>query len=44
VTALKELLQQYSGDDHSGISEIVNPKDSSLHLQIPVVESSKAKQ
>lgn len=26
VTAVKELLQQYSGDEHSGTSETVNPK------------------
>jgi uncharacterized protein YecT (DUF1311 family) len=44
VTALKELLQQYSGDEHSGTGETVNPKDGSLHLQIPVVASSKQKQ
>lgn len=43
VTALKELLQQYSGEEHSGTSETVNPKDGSLHLQIPVVASSKPK-
>jgi len=44
VTALKELLQQYSGEEHSGASETVNPKDGNLHLQIPVVASNKAKQ
>jgi hypothetical protein len=33
MTALKELLQQYSGNEHSGTSEIVNPKDDSLHLR-----------
>src|SRR5713226_9298495 len=43
VAALKELLQQYSGDEHSGTSETVNPKDGSSHVQIPVVASSKPK-
>jgi uncharacterized protein YecT (DUF1311 family) len=27
VMALKELLQQYSGDEHSGTSETVDPKN-----------------
>ena len=39
VAALKELLQQYSGDEHSGTSETVDPKT----LTIPVVASSKSK-
>jgi len=44
VTALKELQQQYSGDEHSGTSETVDPKTGNLHLAIPVVASSKPKQ
>jgi uncharacterized protein YecT (DUF1311 family) len=43
VTALEELIQQYSGDEHSGTSETVNPKDGSLHLRIQVVASGKPK-
>lgn len=41
VTALKELLQQYSGDEHSGISETVDPKTGNLRLQIPIRASTK---
>lgn len=44
VTALKELLQQYSGDEHSGTSETVDPKTGNLHLTIPVVATNKPKQ
>jgi len=44
VTALKELLQQYRGDEHSGTSETLDPKTGNLHLQVPVVASNKAKQ
>jgi uncharacterized protein YecT (DUF1311 family) len=38
VTALKELLQQYSGDEHSGTSETVKSKDAS-----PVIAPGKPK-
>jgi uncharacterized protein YecT (DUF1311 family) len=41
VTALKELLQQYSGDEHSGASETVDPKTGNVHLTIPVVAANK---
>lgn len=44
VTALKELLQQYSGEEHSGTSETVNPKTGNLHSTIPVVASRKLKE
>jgi hypothetical protein len=40
VAALKELLQQYSGEEHSGTS--VDPKTGNLHLTIPVVASRRA--
>lgn len=40
VTALKELLRQYSGAEQSGTSETVNPKDGGLHLQIRAVASN----
>jgi len=39
VTALKELLQQYSGE--GGMGEAVDPKDGSLHSHISVAASSK---
>ena len=41
VTALKELLHQYSGDEHSGASENVDPKTGNVHLTIPVVAANK---
>lgn len=41
VTALKELLQQYSGE--TGTSETVDPKTGDLHLRIPVLASNKRK-
>jgi uncharacterized protein YecT (DUF1311 family) len=44
VTALKELLQQYSGDEHSGSTETVDPKTGNVHLTIPVVATNKPKQ
>lgn len=44
VTALKELLQQYSGDEHSRATETVDPKTGNLHLTIPVVATNKPKQ
>jgi len=43
VRALKELLQQYGGDEHSGASETADPKTGNAHLTIPVVASSKPK-
>ena len=43
VTALKELLQQYSGEEHSGATETVDPKNGNLHLRIPVVATNKPK-
>ena len=43
VTALKELLQQYSGAERSGASETVNPNNGSLHPQVPVMASNKPK-
>ena len=42
-TALKELQQQYGGDEHSGTSETAGPKTGNAHLTIPVVASSKPK-
>lgn len=44
VTALKEMLQQYSGDEHSGATETVDPKDGSLHMQVPVAEFRKVRE
>lgn len=44
VTALKELLQQYSGDEHSGTAETLDPKTGNLHLTIPVVATNRPKQ
>ena len=41
VMALKELLHQYSGEEHSGTSETVSPKDGSLSVQVPVMVSGK---
>ena len=41
VTALKELLQQYSGGEHSATSETVDPKTGNLHLTIPLVATTK---
>ena len=41
VTALKELLQQYSGDEHSGTAETVDPKTGNIHLQIPIPAPTK---
>ena len=41
VTALKELLQQHSADDHSGASEAVDPKTGNVHLTIPIRASTK---
>lgn len=43
VTALKELLQQYSGDEHSGTTETVDPRTGNIHLTIPVVARNKPK-
>jgi uncharacterized protein YecT (DUF1311 family) len=43
VRALKELLQQYGGDEHSGTSETADPKTGNAHLTIPVAASSKPK-
>jgi uncharacterized protein YecT (DUF1311 family) len=44
VTALKELLQQYTGDEHSGSTETVDPKTGNVHVTIPVVARNKPKQ
>ena len=41
VTALKELLQQYRGDEHSGAADTVDPKTGNLHLTIPLVATTK---
>jgi uncharacterized protein YecT (DUF1311 family) len=43
VTALKELLQQYSGDEHSGTTETMDPKTGNVHLTIPVLARNKPK-
>jgi uncharacterized protein YecT (DUF1311 family) len=43
VTALKELLQQYSGDEHSATSETVDPKTGNQSLTTPVVAPTKPK-
>jgi uncharacterized protein YecT (DUF1311 family) len=39
VTALKELLKQYSGDAET--SEAVDPKTGNVHLQIPILATTK---
>ena len=33
VTALKELLRQYSGDEHSGSTETVDPKSGNVRVR-----------
>lgn len=43
VTALKELLQQYSGDEHSAATDSLDPKIGNLHLMVPVAASNKPK-
>jgi hypothetical protein len=43
VTALRELLQRYSEEEHPGKSETVDPKTGKFHLMLPVVASSGPK-
>jgi len=44
VIALRELLQQYTGAEHSGAAETVDPNAGSTRLTAPVVASIKPKQ
>jgi hypothetical protein len=33
---LGDVLRQHSGEEHSGVSETVDPKTGNVHLQVPI--------